>query len=386
MREGEAVILTYSSATDKMMVFSAFIREGLESGDAVWYSYPDEESETVRAKLKEHGIDVEKYEKNGALYLESEIEGFMSNGKMDYNKAVVDGLNWWAESKRKGYKHIRDIEDVGDFSFVNGQWQKYITEYWLDPRWEDPNVSDWVKSREPVGVVYDPLLMEITAINVEHMTETQITEILKAFGEGNRTPARFIDLLKDTTLFSKSIGLDHEGLTGRKILLEFDPISDYEKAVHNLAKESTANVEPVFVFTSKTSSVYSCLAEESGIKFFLSSISTSIPKSTSENTVLIPANNMSLILDATNKVLENSGDANVCFVFDILSELLTSVGQEKTYLFLQHALEMLSSKKTTALFLFNPSAHEPQVVSSLKNLFGNQLVYGKNGLDVVKTS
>jgi len=280
---------------------------------------------------------------------------------------------------------MRDIEDLGDFSFINGQWQKYVMDYWHDPRWDDPNISEWVKSEETVGVVYDPFLMEITAINVEHMTETEVTETLKAFGRGFTVPARFIDLFKDTTLFSKSVGVDHEGLIGRKILLEFDPVSDYEKVVHNLAKETMANVEPIFVFTSKTSSIHSRLAEESAIRFFLSSVSTSIPKSTSENTVLLPANNMPLILDAINKVLEIYADANICFVFDILSETLTSLEPEKTYRFLHYALEMLASEKTTALFLFNPSAHEPQVVSSLKNLFSNQLTYDKNGLEIIKT-
>jgi hypothetical protein len=386
LREGESVILTYSSAADKMKVFSAFIREGLEGGDAVWYSYPDEESETVRAKLKEHGIDVEKHEKDGSLRLENELEGFRSNGKLDFEKWVTNGLNDWAEMKRRGYKHLRDIEDVGDFSFVNGQWQKWITEYWLDPRWDDPNVSEWVEVDKPVGVVYDPFLMEITAINVEHMTETEVTEILKAFGEGAKASARFVDLIKDATLFSKLIGLDHEQLVGHKILLEFNPASDYEKVVDRLAKESMANVEPIFVFTSTTSPIHTHLAKQPTIKFFLTSISTSTPKSTSENEVLLPAKNTPLILDTLSKVLETYADANVCFVFDILSDLLTTIGREKTFIFLRHALDMLSSKKTTSLFLLNPSAHKTEQVSRIRGLFNNLLTYDKNGLKVVKTS
>ncbi len=62
--ERDSIIATYTSAADKMKVFSAFIREGLESGDAVFYVYPDEESETVRAKLEVYGVDVEEYEKD----------------------------------------------------------------------------------------------------------------------------------------------------------------------------------------------------------------------------------------------------------------------------------------------------------------------------------
>jgi len=387
LREGESIIVTYTPAADKMKIFSAFIREGLENGDSVDYIYPDEENETVRAKLKEHGINVEKYEKDGTLFMISLTENFMSNGKLDCEKAVNTGLNRWAEAKRKGYKHMRDIEDLGDFSFVNGQWQKYVKDYWLDPRWDDPDVSEWVvESRETVGVVYTPFLKEITAINVERMTETEVTELLKTFGEGPMAPARFIDLIENMSLFSGSIGLDHERLVGRRILLEFDPVSDYENAVDRLVKENMANVEPLFVFTSNTSPLRRYLAKQPTIKFFLTSISTSTPKSTSENKVLLPAKNTPLILDALSKVLETYADANVCFVFDILSELLTSIGRERTFTFLRHALDLLSSEKITSLFLLNTGAHELEVVSRVRTLFPNLLTYKKDGLKVVKTS
>jgi hypothetical protein len=385
LREGEMVIVTYTSASEKMNLFSAFIREGLESGDAVVYTYPDDEGDTVRAKLEEHGINVKRHERKGSLLLDSQTRYYMSNGKLNLEKAVTDGLEEWAELKRKGYKHVRDIEDVSDFSFVNGQWQKWITDYWLDPRWDNPNVSEWIESKGGVGVVYDPFIMEITAINVERMTATQVTELLRTFGRGTLVPARFIDLIEDVDSFSRSIGLDHERLIGRRILLEFDPVSDYEKVVDRLAKESMANVEPLFVFTSSTSPIHMHLAEQPAIKFFLTSLSTSIPKSTSENEVLLPAKNTPLILDTLSKVLETYVDANVCFVFDILSDLLTSIGREKTFIFLRHALDMLSSKKITNLFLLNTSAHQTEVVSRLRNHFSNQLTYDKNGLEIIKT-
>jgi len=384
LKEGEAIIVTYTSAADKMKVFSAFVREGLEDGDAVYYIYPDQERETVRAELNEHGIDVEKSEKDGSLCLTSHTEHFMLKGKIDYERAVIWNLNWWAEAKNKGYKHVRNIEDVGDFSFVNGQWQKYVTEYWLDPRWDDPDTSEWVESKEPVGVVYSPFIMEITAINVKDMAETQVSELLKAFGRGTFVPARFIDLFENMDLFSRSIGLDHKRLIGRKILLEFDPVSNYEKVVDSLAKESMANVEPIFVFTSCTSSIRKRLAEQPTVKLFLTSISTSIPELTSENELFLPAKNVPLILDALSKALETYADGNVCFVFGILSELLTSVGQERTFMFLRHALDMLSSEKITGIFLLNTSAHQAEVVSQMRGLFNNLVTYGKDGLEVVK--
>jgi hypothetical protein len=218
------------------------------------------------------------------------------------------------------------------------------------------------------------------------MTETEITELLKTFGEGPMAPARFIDLIENMDSFSGSIGLDHERLIGRRILLEFDPISNYEKVVDRLAKESMANVEPLFVFTSSTSPIHTYLAKQPTIKFFLTSISTSIPKSSSENEVLLPAKNVPLILDTLNKVLEAYADANVCFVFDILSDLLTSIGRERTFIFLRHALDMLSSEKITSLFLLNTGAHQTEVVSRVRRLFPNLLTYEKDGLKLVKTS
>ncbi len=324
-------------------------------------------------------------EKDGALTLVGIKKYLMPNDKLDYDRTVIQGLKWWAEAMGKGYKHIRDIEDVGDFSFINGQWQKFVTDYWLDPRWNDPS-SEWITSEEAVGVVYIPFVMGITAINTGHMTEKEVNELLKAFGKGSMVAARHIDLLENITMFSKSINLNHKRLVGRRILLEFYPVSDYEKVVDRLAKESMANVEPFFVFTSSTSPIHTYLANQPTIKFFLTSISTSTPKSTSENEVLLPAKNTPLILDTLNKVLETYHDANVCFVFDILSELLTSIGQEKTFTFLRHALDLLSSEKITSLFLLNTGAYELEVVSRVRTLFPNLLTYKKDEMKVVKTS
>jgi hypothetical protein len=384
VRERDSIIATYTSAADKMKVFSAFIRQGLESGDAVVYTYPDKESETVRAKLEEYGIDVEEYEKDGTLFMISPTEQFMPNGKFDCEKAVIDGLNRWAEAKRKGYNHVRIIEDVGDFSFVNGQWQKYVKDYWLDPRWNDPKVSEWIELGGPAGIMYKPFLMEITAINVEHINEAQAHDILEAFGKSQST--RFIDLFEYVDAFSKRISLSHKELIGRKFLLEFDPTSEYETVVEDFVKESTANVELTYVFTSATSTLHKHLAKNLAIKFFLMSISTSAVKPKSENEVLVPANNIDLILDSIDRIMKTHSKANVSIVFDGLTDLLSSLDPERTFTFLRHALQTLSSERTTALFLLNTSAHDPQIVSRLRSMFYDQLVYRKAGLQAVKLS
>jgi len=377
MREGEVAVATYTSAADKMKIFSAFIREGIERGDWIFYLYPDEEREIVRVKLKEHGINVEKYEKNGTLFLKSLTEYYLPEGKFDKEKVIKRELDERAEAKRKGYKHFRELVDVGNFSFLNGQWQTFI-DYWDDPRWGSKGAG--------VGVLYEPFMIELTAVNVGGMSDAQASDILKALGGGKSPPIRFIDLLEHAEAFSERVNTTHEKLLGRKFLLEFDPTSTYERAVEDFANEALANVEPMFVFTSRTSAVRTCLAQQRTVKFFLMSVSTSTSESISENEILLPTNNTALILDSLSKVLETYVEKNVFLIFDNLSELIGSIGLDRTYSFLHYMLDILSSASVTALFLLNTSAHEPQVASCLKELLRNQLMYSGNQLKVVKSS
>jgi len=262
--EGESALLTYTPKTDKMKAFSAFISEGIVNGDRITYIYPDEESSFVRSKLATYGIDVDKHERNGILFLKSLSEFFMSDGSFNKERSIQFLLNRRAEAMKKGCK-AREIEDVGDFSFLKGQWQPYI-EYWTDPRWEDPRFAE---SREPVGIVYKPFIIELTAVNVGGMTEPQVTELLKAFGRGHITPTKLIDQNARVDAFSKALGKTRQELTGRTILFEFDPASDYEKHVEKFVTEALANVEPVALFTHRGSVVYSALSNREAIKTLL---------------------------------------------------------------------------------------------------------------------
>ncbi|NIR87075.1 hypothetical protein GWO13_05660 [Candidatus Bathyarchaeota archaeon] len=375
LREGEVAVMLYTSALDKMKIFSAFIREELESGNMVSYAYPDEESETVRAKLREYGINVEKYERNGTLRLTSLTEYYLPDGNFDKERAIKKGLDERVEAKRKGYKHYVELEDVGDFSFLNGQWQKY-QEFWDDPRWG---------ASSGVGIVYKPFIIELTVFNIEGMSEGQVADIVKAFCGEER--AHLIDLLEHTDAFSKTLGLDHKQLVGKKLLFEFDPTSPYERVVRDFVTEAIANVETTVVFTPRGSPIHSALSQESNLRFFLLTQQVSAPKmGASATEMLLPANNSSLMLDAFEKLLNASAQGRVCLVFDSLSELIRSIGLEKTYKFVQYVLEMLYSERVTALFLLTSSAHDTKTSSTLRGMFEDQLVYGRKGIGIVKMS
>ncbi len=392
VREGESVIATYTSAADKMKVFSAFIREGLENGDAVGYNYPDNEKRTVRDELERHGIDVEEYEKDDSLSLESLTAHFMSNGKLDFKKAADDSVDWWFDKEKREYKHIRVIQDLGDLSFLDKQRARtqYFKDYWFEPRWSNPTVSKWVERKESIGAVYTPFLMEITAIDVEGMSEVDVHEILRAFhgdkSSSARAPTRDINLLEYVDAFSRKVGLSHRELLGRQLLMEFNPTLDFEMAVADFANESIANVEPIYVFTSATGTLRKSLGKYPAVKFILTLVSKSAVKKESEKEAYIPMDNIDLILDSLDNVIKAHPEASVSIVFDILSDLLSSHNPERTFNFINQALQLLSSKRTTALFLFNTNAHDPKIVSRLRNMFYNQLAHSKEGVKPVKLS
>jgi len=378
--EGESVLLTYAPQAHKMKTFSAFIREGIVDDDLIAYIYPDEESDSVRSRLATYGIDVDKYEKDGTLFMKSLSEFFMPEGNFDKEGPIQFLLNRRTEAKKKGCK-AREIEDVGDFSFLKGQWQLYL-EYWNDLRWDDPKFA---KLKEPVGQVYKPFIMELTAVNLGGMTEPQVTELLEAFGRGSTVPTKVIDQIARADTFSKALGLTRQELVGRTVLFEFDPASDYEKPVADFIDEALANVEPVTLFTRKGSIIYSALSDRGAIKILLLTQRISAPRvDNSTNEMLLPANNTPLLLDALEKMLKTSSSGSLNIVFDSLSSLILLVGFKKTYNFVRYTLDMLASENSTALFLFSLDTHDQRVTSSLRSLFSNHLSYKDGSLQIVK--
>lgn len=192
-------------------------------------------------------------------------------------------------------------------------------------------------------------------------------------------------LAKDKEVFSKVLGLTHRQVVGKNFLLEFDPTSDYEEVIEDFVDEALANAESVAVFTSKGSAVYSALRNRSDVKFLVLTQRVSTPQAdTSENKILLPATNSSLLLDALNKVLKAYPEKNPWIVFDNLSSLILFIGFEKTYGFLRYALELSAIEDGTSLFLFDPRAHDAKIASAFRSLFSGQVTYGKEGLRVVK--
>jgi len=361
VKEGEHLVVFYTSNIDKMKIFASYLAEGLQRGARVVYAFPDEESTVARLKLKELGIDVEKHEKESSLVLMGLTQAYITNGHFDKAKLIDFWKRFKEETKKKGFRNERDLFDLGSLGFLKGEEEKYL-EY----------------LREADAQIMDTYLTELRAINVEKLDHKFVEEF-------RFLTTKSMDMLEHIDRFAKHLGLKHQEFANRTLLLETSPVSSYENLIRDFALEAAANIEPITVFTTRGSAVHSVLANRENARFFLLTQLVSAPQANgSQEDMLLPAKNTSLLLDALDKTLRTNAYSSQNIIFDNLSTLVLSVGFEKTYSFVQYALELLSSKRATALFLFSPSAHDSKIASGLRSLFNDQIRYGENGLEIVK--
>jgi zinc-ribbon domain len=165
------------------------------------------------------------------------------------------------------------------------------------------------------------------------------------------------------TRFSGQLGIGHSTLTGKKMLLEFDPSVPYQTALRDFALECTSNKEKVLVLTPHGSVLEQALSGDEHVK-----------------TIHLTHDLM------ISSILDDHQERPLNMVYDSLTDLMLSTDPRTAYKFTLNALEQLSDTKITAIFLLNPSAHEPKDACSLRGLFSNQIIYGKEGMSHAKFS
>jgi len=161
--------------------------------------------------------------------------------------------------------------------------------------------------------------------------------------------------------FSKQMGVDHQKLQGKKLLLDFDSSTPYQRLIRDYALECTTHNEAVVVLTKKGSAVRQTLEGEKAVELI----------EVTPDLMLSP-------------ILEKHSGQPLSLVYDSLTDLALSTNPQTAYKFASSAIERLTSPTTTALFLLNPAAHDSKDVYSLKGLFSSQATYGKQGITNVR--
>ena len=136
---------------------------------------------------------------------------------------------------------------------------------------------------------------------------------------------------KKTHPFSRSFGMTHEQMIGKRILLEIDPTGDYQKALFDFVSEAKNSDEKLFIFTSANSTLHSKFLGTENVEFFLLASKASSTQQISEKETLLPASDLSILLNTFIRIQDVKMEKITDVLFDNLSDTILLCGFEKSY-------------------------------------------------------
>jgi hypothetical protein len=345
---GDQIVLIYENDQSKITPVARFVNEGVNQQNRVLYFHSSDEA-SAREELSSNGVDVKHNLTKGNLRLPSIGSLYQGENLLDEEAAIGQVQELANETRALGKNGLRIIIDYG--YTTKRPYQKFVNHI-ADRRWSTPDHFVQVM---------------MTFANRAFENEQAVLDLLKS-----KVPV--IDLTESSDVFSRTVGLSHDEIAGQKILLEYDPLSSYEKILRSLATEAASNFEKVVLFTRMDSPIHSAMEDELGLKMFVLTSRVSYPKVESENVVLIPAFDSSLILDSMNKTIEAYASTPFTIIFDNISHQIFTLGTERAHSFVRQGLELMVSNRITGVFLLNYPAHDTKTVSMFENLFDLELI------------
>lgn len=341
--EVDAIVL-YNTESDRRKLVETFVKDGLSTGQDVVCRVTKSEVPFYRAVLKSSDLpDVSPSRR--VTILPIEFAPALSSNVYDQSDLS---------------RNRRELVDLDDLSLE--RTREIVGSV---------TASDDAFGRERIGRIW--------AMNVEG-AQAGILDLLTA-----RNPrSRVIDLARQQDIFSNLLGLKHHGILGTRLLLEYEPTSNYEEVVQKFVREFQANVESVAIFTNAGSPVYREFSEQRNIRLFSFSTKTSTPSRISNEQVLLPERDTSLLLDAVDKLLQAHTGRRIGIIFEVFTSLIISLGFEKAYGVISSVVEMAESELATILVLVNSEALETRALSGIRGLFQSQLFFNSSGLKAVR--
>jgi hypothetical protein len=336
-------IVLYNTESDRKKLVETFVNDGLSTGQNVVCRVTKSEIPFYRAILQSSDIT--------------------RTGKQDVTIEPIEAAQTHINDPVQPSLPSADVRELVDLDELGLERSKEIIEYinGLDGRISDSRTG------------------RIWALNVDG-AQAGLLDLLTA-----RYPrSRVIDLARQQDIFSNLLGMTHQDILGDRLLLEYEPSSNYEEVVQQFVRESQANVEPVAIFTNAGSPIYREFNKQRNIRLFSFSTKTSTPLRTSDEEVLLPERDTSLLLDAVDKLLEAHKGRRIGIVFEVFTYLMLSLGFEKAYGVISSIVEMAESELATILVLVNSDALESRVLSGIRGLFQSQLFFNSNGLKAMR--
>ena len=325
---------------------------------------------------------VETFVKDG-LATGQDVVCQVTKAEVPFYRAILKGSGLLGSTPGEHSVTIQPIETIssGELdgplpSFVSGERRELVDLDELDlDRCEDLigtiTIPDSTPRSRHVGRIW--------ALNVDG-AHAGILDLLQRVN----STTRVIDLAMQQDTFSHMLSMKHQDILGNRLLLEYEPTSDYEEIVQKFVREFQANVESVAIFTSAGSPVYREFRDQRNISLFSFSTKTSSPARLSDEQVLLPERDTSLLLDAVDKLLQALSKKRIGIVFDVFTDIILSQGFEKAYGVLSSVVEMTENETASILVLINYGALEPRALGAVQGLFRSQLRFNFEGLKVIK--
>jgi predicted transcriptional regulator len=175
---------------------------------------------------------------------------------------------------------------------------------------------------------------------------------------------------------------------GKSLLLEVDPAISYEVIVREFAERFRSSKSLVFAFTWKGGPIYAALSSLDGVQIFSMTSQATYPKPSGHGTeVSVPQDDLAVLLDLTANTLQAHANRRTLIIFDSISDIVLSLGFEKTYNFLKAQKELLAREpNATALLVAKRNAQDDRVMSLIRGLYADHLSYDASGLAVTRAT
>jgi predicted transcriptional regulator len=191
--------------------------------------------------------------------------------------------------------------------------------------------------------------------------------------------------VRDFKSFADLLTFHDALLSTKSVLLEVDPSQDYEAVLRALVQDETRRSH-VSAFTWKGSSLYPVLPR--GDRVYVYVMTTHEPRSPSvrPRESVVPSHDEAAMLDAMDGSGAMDEGQKDLVIFDSISELLVSLGNERSQKFLKKAARSLDAKGRRSLFIMKMGYHDEASQRMVRDLFSGRLVYDGSGLRHAKAS
>ncbi|PNX50139.1 MAG: hypothetical protein BV458_13715 [Thermoplasmata archaeon M9B2D] len=169
LRPRDHVVLFYDSLQSKYNTLFPYIADGLNQGEAAAYVCSEESPDEIRAGMINYGLDVEKFEKSGALQIFNYTDIYIIDGEVDLDHIMEFWNTAYANALSRGFRGMR----------VTGEMSCFI---------KHDLVKELIEYEKALHSVLDIPMTAICAYNAEILSKIEnpidiYSELVKAHGK-----------------------------------------------------------------------------------------------------------------------------------------------------------------------------------------------------------